>query len=492
MIDDRGYLAQALFERLRSGSIPYCVLGDTRRYAEEVGAVLELAVPRAALAGMPRMVSEFCRDFDLQLVQVLPREPCAYRFVLAWSDDIGRPRFFSLDLCSDFYRGGRLLLRSRDFLSRRRPALEENGLALGFEVPSADVRFVHLLLKQLHAGALAETDGDFLSRLWREDPPGVMEEISRFWPAVADLRRIASAAKSNVWSSLDVALLRRALRPRRTLGTLLGRAKMLLSRVLEPPGAAIAFVGGEPACRSMVLEHVVRDLAPAFPSGLVAVERGYEPPDWRARRPDLWVLFDAEALLPEGAQETIAVDAGRPLQAQIAAVERAILHWLECRVERRYPEACVGSNPLAARLLQWACRSRLPLVAACVNRALHCAIECRMPAPVLMPHPFGIFIDREARIGRRVTVMPQATIARKLPSEPGAPLIEDNVFIGAGARILGAVRIGRGATVGANAVVTRDVPSHCTVVGANRILGQRDAEAVADARREERDSVVNV
>ena len=47
-----------------------------------------------------------------------------------------------------------------------------------------------------------------------------------------------------------------------------------------------------------------------------------------------------------------------------------------------------------------------------------------------------------------------------------------DVCIGAGAKILGAVRVGHGATVGANAVVTRDVPSHCTVVGANRILGR--------------------
>jgi serine acetyltransferase len=63
------------------------------------------------------------------------------------------------------------------------------------------------------------------------------------------------------------------------------------------------------------------------------------------------------------------------------------------------------------------------------------------------------------------------------------------VFIGPGAKILGAVRVGRGATVGANAVVTRDVPSHCTVVGTNRILGSEDVE---EKRQAERPSVVNI
>jgi len=134
-------------------------------------------------------------------------------------------------------------------------------------------------------------------------------------------------------------------------------------------------------------------------------------------------------------------------------VERAILRWLECRVERRYPEALVGDNPLAARILQFAVRTRLPLVQSFMN----CDIACPLRSPVLMPYPYGIVIERGARIGSRVTVMQQASLM-------GAPVIEDNVVIGPGARIIGAVRIGRGATIGANAVVTRDVPSHETVV----------------------------
>jgi serine O-acetyltransferase len=111
-----------------------------------------------------------------------------------------------------------------------------------------------------------------------------------------------------------------------------------------------------------------------------------------------------------------------------------------------------------------------------------------------MPHPYGIVIDRGTEIGSRVTIMQQATIAcsggRGSELNSGAPVIEDNVCIGPGARVLGRVRIGRGATIAANAVVTRDVPSHCTVVGANQILGaseerQIERRAVAAARRED-------
>ena len=69
--------------------------------------------------------------------------------------------------------------------------------------------------------------------------------------------------------------------------------------------------------------------------------------------------------------------------------------------------------------------------------------------------------------------MQQATIGAKDPTDTSAPIIGDDVYIGAGARVLGDVRIGDRVVVGANAVVTRDVPAGSTVVGANRIIAGR-------------------
>lgn len=66
--------------------------------------------------------------------------------------------------------------------------------------------------------------------------------------------------------------------------------------------------------------------------------------------------------------------------------------------------------------------------------------------------------------------MQQVTIGGKDRTEKIAPIIGDDVYIGAGARVLGDVRIGNGVVIGANAVVTRDIPPGVTVVGANRIV----------------------
>jgi serine O-acetyltransferase len=47
----------------------------------------------------------------------------------------------------------------------------------------------------------------------------------------------------------------------------------------------------------------------------------------------------------------------------------------------------------------------------------------------------------------------------------GVPVLEDDIFIGSGAKVIGGVRLGTGARVGANAVVLSDVPAGATAVG---------------------------
>lgn len=94
-----------------------------------------------------------------------------------------------------------------------------------------------------------------------------------------------------------------------------------------------------------------------------------------------------------------------------------------------------------------------------------------------LPHTVGTVIMAR-QIGRNATLVSNVTIGMR--NEPAFPAIGDNVFIGAGARILGAVTIGDGASIGANAVVLTDVPPGATAVGVPaRILQRagRDAEA---------------
>jgi serine O-acetyltransferase len=79
-----------------------------------------------------------------------------------------------------------------------------------------------------------------------------------------------------------------------------------------------------------------------------------------------------------------------------------------------------------------------------------------------MPHTVGTVITAEA-IGNGVELQGGVTIGQRRGD--GFPTLEDGVTVGAGARVLGRVRVGHGATVGANAVVVHDVAPSLTVVG---------------------------
>jgi serine O-acetyltransferase len=79
-------------------------------------------------------------------------------------------------------------------------------------------------------------------------------------------------------------------------------------------------------------------------------------------------------------------------------------------------------------------------------------------------HAEGIRIAPDAIIGDRVGIM-QNVVIGTTPDRPGCPVIGNDVFIGAGAKILGPVKIGDRARIAANSLVIGDVPEGCTAVG---------------------------
>lgn len=85
---------------------------------------------------------------------------------------------------------------------------------------------------------------------------------------------------------------------------------------------------------------------------------------------------------------------------------------------------------------------------------------------VVIDHGFGVVIGETAEIGDRVLIYQGVTLGgTSLLKVKRHPTIEADVVIGAGAKVLGNLTVGAGAKIGTMAVVVKDVPAGCTVVG---------------------------
>src|SRR5690606_16810545 len=163
-------------------------------------------------------------------------------------------------------------------------------------------------------------------------------------------------------------------------------------------------------------------------------------------RPELWLVFDApgEALHPRGSapppaealrlrseyrrvlrrqqEEVVALDARQDLDALAAQAQRAIMAQLARRTALRL--GLVDTAPVnsrATRTLLFFSRRRVPLLSRVVRVLFNSDIQCRLPADVRMPHPYGIVIHAQSVIGHRVTIMQQVMIGGRDPDQDIAP-----------------------------------------------------------------------
>ena len=139
---------------------------------------------------------------------------------------------------------------------------------------------------------------------------------------------------------------------------------------------------------------------------------------------------------------------------------------------------------LLYRLAHW-CRTHGirffgPLVA---RLSLFCTGVDIAPAAAIGPglyisHGNGIVIGGSARLGARAFLLQQVTIGAPSPARVAQmPVIGDDVFIGAGARVIGNITVGDDVFIGVNAVVAEDIPSGSRVLSAAGVRIEQRGES---------------
>lgn len=99
----------------------------------------------------------------------------------------------------------------------------------------------------------------------------------------------------------------------------------------------------------------------------------------------------------------------------------------------------------------------------------------------VIDHFGGIVVSGYARFGDNCRIRNGVVIGLSRAEEPCAPVIGNNVDIGAGAKILGAITVGNNVSIGANAVVITDIPHDSLAVGVPAIAKARTRKAADDA-----------
>lgn len=116
-------------------------------------------------------------------------------------------------------------------------------------------------------------------------------------------------------------------------------------------------------------------------------------------------------------------------------------------------------------------RKPLSLLYKLLYKAVQVATGVELPCEVrigrnfVIDHFGGIVVSGYAAFGDNCRIRTGVVVGLRRVGQPAAPAIGNNVDIGAGAKLLGAIRIGDNVLIGANAVVLEDVPDNCIAVG---------------------------
>ena len=127
--------------------------------------------------------------------------------------------------------------------------------------------------------------------------------------------------------------------------------------------------------------------------------------------------------------------------------------------------------PVLRKLLSLVYKVLYKLAQIVTGIELPCEVE--VGRNFVIDHFGGVVVSGFAKFGNNCRLRNGVVVGLARTDDPCAPVIGDDVDIGAGAKVLGRIRIGNRVLIGANAVVTRDVPDDSIAVGVPAIIKPR-------------------
>ena len=124
------------------------------------------------------------------------------------------------------------------------------------------------------------------------------------------------------------------------------------------------------------------------------------------------------------------------------------------------------------KFIFWLKQKKMRIIALILSRRLQrkygvfLHYSTSFDSTLILPHPVGIVIGEGVVIGKNVVIFQNVTLGRANTYVNAYPSVGDNTIIYAGAVVLGDIKIGMNCIIGANAVVTKNIPDNSIAVGA--------------------------
>lgn len=251
---------------LDAREIGYVILSGYLDYPDRIDSDIDFMVSETDFPHLPELLGDPVAIPGASLIQAIRHETSANCYVLARQAG-SRVAYLTPDSAANYRCEGRLWLFAESVLSSRRMAPQ------GFWIPSAAVEFEYYLIKRIGKGLLESTHLQRLAALMSEDPQGCETALRRLCPVGEEREALREAilAGNTTWLTERRDRLRKILTNTRAQEGVFQRVLAkgaewlrLLNRILRPTGLVIAVLGPDGSGKTTIIEHLERELAPAF------------------------------------------------------------------------------------------------------------------------------------------------------------------------------------------------------------------------------------
>lgn len=257
---DRISLFNKLIGLIDQHNIPYALVGRTEGYPENIGSDVDIVIPRDCIADFHKMIWNI-EDKDTKIIQMFQHEIVAFFYIVFHFD--GNTRLFiQPDVCTDYYRKGRLLLTADYLLYGKRNA--EQG---GFYVLAPEKEFLYYLLKKVDKRSLSAEQFEHIRHSFMQNQKAAMSEATHFW-SDDDLKIIKTSMENNDYKMLghNLAKLQDGIHSshRKQYLDIIKNVHLKINRILKPTGFTIAIMGPDGSGKTTVMNQFKKDIEPAF------------------------------------------------------------------------------------------------------------------------------------------------------------------------------------------------------------------------------------